>query len=117
MPYAPGTDAGNVRLLINDVDDANQVFTDAEITAFLALAGGHVLLAAALAVDTIADNEALCSKVIRTQDLQTDGAKIADSLRARARALREQHHELAEDDGFFEIVEFEPDCGIELAEG
>jgi hypothetical protein len=80
--------------------------------AFLDLEGGNVKLAAAQAIDTNADNEALASKVLRTQDLSTDGAKVADALRKRAAALREQV--LAEDDGYFDIVDLGPSCGPEL---
>lgn len=113
--YQPDTDVGKVRLLVNDVDQDEFVFTDAEINAFLALFNGAILLAAAEAIDTNADNEALASKVLRTQDLQTDGAKVADALRKRAASLRERHDRMVEDDGFFEIVEFDPGCSIELA--
>lgn len=97
---------GQIRLLINDVDADAAVFQDEEILVFLEMAGDVVLLAAAQALDTIADNEALTSKVIRTQDLQTDGVKLADSLRARAKSLRDQHAAtlVDEDEGFFEIV-------------
>jgi hypothetical protein len=49
-----------------------------------------VRLAAAQALDTIATNEALVQKVLRTQDLQTDGAKLSAELRARAAGLRAQ---------------------------
>lgn len=82
------TPSGRVRLLINDTDDAAPVFSDEEIAAFLELEGDDVKLAAAQALDTIADDEALTSKVIRTQDLQTDGATVAAQLRLRAAALR-----------------------------
>jgi hypothetical protein len=79
-----------VRLLISDTNDASPVFTDAEISAFITLAGSNVRLAAAEALDTLASNEVMVSKVIKTQDLQTDGAKVAAELRARATTLREQ---------------------------
>lgn len=100
-----------VRLLLNDVDDARQVFTDAEIAAFLALEGGNVKRAAAQAIDTNADNEALASKVIRTQDLSTDGASVARVLRERARSLREQADRDADaaGAGYFEVID--PDAG------
>src|SRR5688500_16470123 len=78
-----------VRPLVNDVG-APWVFTDEEITAFLALEGDNVKRAAAQAIDTNADNEALASKVLRSQDLTTDGAKTAEALRKRAAALRAQ---------------------------
>jgi len=106
---------GQIRLLINDVDAEAAVFQDEEILVFLDMAGDVVLLAAAQALDTIADNEALTSKVIRTQDLQTDGVKLADSLRKRAQSLRDQHAAtlVDEDEGFFEIVGTQP-CSVEL---
>ncbi|WP_248582596.1 hypothetical protein [Nocardioides sp. InS609-2] len=100
------TPAGQVRLLINDTQ-ADQVFGDDEITAYLALESGSVKRAAAQALDTIADDEALTSKAIRTQDLATDGPKTADSLRKRAAALRAQADQVDEDadEGFFQIVD------------
>lgn len=101
------TSIRQVRLLLNDVDPAAQVFTDADINDFLALEGGHVKLAAAQAIDTNASNEVLASKVLRSQDWQTDGAKAADALRKHAQALREQHANAVadEDDGWFEVVD------------
>ena len=116
--YELDTDLGKVRLLLNDVDEPTAVFEDAEIEAFLALEGGSVKLAAAQAIDTNADNEVLASKVLRTQDLQTDGAKLADALRARAKALRAQHEAEVdnEDEGFFEVISGTSD-GPELTHG
>lgn len=84
------TDVGQVRLLINDVNESAEVFSNSEIGAFLELEAGNVKLAAAQALDTIADDEALTSKAIRSQDLATDGAKVAGVLRARAKSLREE---------------------------
>lgn len=86
------TDVGRVRLLINDTDETREVFSNAEVQAFLDFEGGIVKLAAAQILDTIADDEALTSKVIRSQDLNTDGTKVAAILRARARTLREEAH-------------------------
>ena len=120
MPYNPDsttqTDTGRVRLLINDVDNDHVVFTDGEIGVFLELSSGHVLLAAAQALDTIADDEALTSKAIRTQDVQTDGPKVADSLRKRAQSLRDQHAATteADDEGFFDVIGTLPEAGPEL---
>lgn len=101
--YVPNTVAGMVRLLLNDVDTDTAVFADDEIAAFLDLEGQNVKRAAAQAIDTNADDQALASKVLRTQDLNTDGAKLADALRARAKELRRQADEADEDtdDGFF----------------
>lgn len=104
------TDVDQVRVLINDYhpDDVGAgVFTTVEIQTFLDLEGGSVKRAAAQACDVIADNEALVSKVIRTQTgLSTDGAKVADSLRKRAAALREQAATDDDADGYFEVVDF-----------
>lgn len=100
------TPAGQVRVIINDLDDTDLVFPNDEIAVFLTLEGGNVKRAAAQALDTIADNEALASKAFRTQDLATDGAKIADSLRKRATELRAQadRADADADGGFFTIV-------------
>ena len=77
-----------VRLHLADLDDDRQIFTDTQIDHYLALNAGNVRLAAADALDAIGLSEALVSKVIRTQDLQTDGVKLAAELRARADRLR-----------------------------
>lgn len=110
--FPQAKELARVRLLINDVREDHHIFEDEEITAFLDLAGDAVLLAAAQALDTIADDEALTSKAIRSQDIQTDGPKVADSLRKRAQSLREQHATALEDadDGLFDIVDHDPGC-------
>lgn len=103
--FVPTTDVGRVRLLTNDTS-APWVFSDEEVQAFLDLEGGNVKRAAAQAIDTNADNEALASKVLRTQDLSTDGAKVADALRKRAQALRDQALVDEEADaGYFDIID------------
>ena len=76
--YDPTSPAGQVRLLANDTNPADYLFTDAEITAFLTLDGQNVKRAAAQAIDTIADNEALVAKVITDHDLTMDGAQVID---------------------------------------
>lgn len=93
--------AGQVRLLIADVNEDDFVISDEMIAGYLAAFGvaatdpvtprGPILRAAADALDAIATSEALVSKVIQTVDgLQTDGAKVANSLRTRADSLRRQ---------------------------
>lgn len=105
----PDTDIGMVRLLATDRDEVAPLFTDADITAMIALEHGRIRRAAAQALDTIASSEVLISKVIRTLDLQTDGAKVAAELRARARGLREQD-DGDDDEGPWgiEIVNYDP---------
>ena len=89
--YDPTTPVGQVRLLINDttVDTTDgPVFSDAEISTFLTLCQSSPKRAAARALETIAADEALTSKVIRDHELSTDGAKLAAELRALAASLR-----------------------------
>ena len=84
------TNRGKVRLIITDTDVTSLIFTDAEIDAFLGMHDDVVFLAAAQALDTIASNEALVSKVIKLLDLSTNGAAVAGALRTHANSLREQ---------------------------
>ena len=110
------TSLGQVRLLIADVDETGLLlFTDAQINAFLTLESGNVRLAAAQALDTIASSEALVSKKIRTQDLQTDGPAVAAELRERAAALREQADTIDPATGepfAFDIVDYDPNAWL-----
>lgn len=98
-----------VRLLIADLDDNNPVFTKDQIEGYLALEGQNPKRAAASALAAIAISEAMIAKVIRTQDLHTDGAKLADSLRALADRLRKEADD-EEDAGLdgISVIEFEP---------
>ncbi len=112
--YDPSTTPGVVRLLISDtaVDDPDrQVFTDSEIDVFLVL-HANPKRAAALALDTIAADLAMVLRVIKTQDLSTDGAKTADALRRQAQALRDQADRDEDDtDGGLAIIDFDPWAG------
>lgn len=107
----PTTSIGLVRLLATDLDEEAPLFTDEQITAFLTLEGSNTRLAAAQALDTIASNEALVSKKIRTQDLSTDGPAVAKELRDRATELRRQvdtgQGTTGEDDSAFQLVTFD----------
>lgn len=102
--YDLNNSIGKVRLLIPDTQEATAVFSDEEITAFLALESASVRRATALALETIASNEALTLKVVRLLDVQTDGAKLADSLLKRAATLRQQ---ALEDDGLAGFTQWE----------
>lgn len=120
----PSTDIGLARLLATDVNEAEPIFSDASWTAFLTLNGSNARRAAAQALDTIAASEVLVSKVIRTQDLQTDGAKVSAELRALAKSLREQadagygNDGLSDDADAFLVVDYDPNAWwtAELAE-
>lgn len=108
----PATEAqGDVRLLIADTDSTRRLFSTLQIAQFLRLNGDNTRRAAAQALDVMASNEAMVSKVIKTKDLSTDGAKVADSLRKQAAELRRQAddgEDNADDSSGFEIAEFEP---------
>ncbi len=104
------SDVGKVRLLIPDRVASDILFEDEEIEAFLALEAGNVRRAAALALETVAADQALTLKVIKSLDLTTDGAKVSDALLKRAALLREQAaaSESVEAGGDFDIAELTP---------
>lgn len=107
MVYDPSTPNGQVRLLITDTDEAAPIFTDQEIDTFLALEESNVRRAAAMGLEVIARSEALTLKVVKLLDIQTDGAKLADSLLESARELRKQADdaEAYEEGGAFDVAE------------
>jgi hypothetical protein len=104
--YDLTTDVGRVRRTIPDRLQAEAIFTDEEIVSFVADEGDW-RRATALALETIAVDEALVQKVQKTADFQTDGAATARALLSRATALRAQAGdlELASDGGAFDIAE------------
>lgn len=63
--------------------------------------------AAADVIEALANNEALVLKKIKTEDLETDGPSVANSLRQGAKALRQQadNEDLASND-MFAIIPF-----------
>jgi hypothetical protein len=108
VPPPMTTSVRRVRLLIADTDPANRLFRVDQIQDFLDIESASVKLAAATALETIARSEVLISKVIRTQDLSTDGAKVAAELRASAQEIRRQVETGEGDaDSGFDIVEFQ----------
>lgn len=99
--YNPTTPTGQCRLIITDTDSANEIFSDAEIAAFLTMEGAFnddpgattvqtVYLAAAAALDSIASSETLIQKMLRLTDFNTNGPAEAVSLRKHAAALRQK---------------------------
>ena len=105
--YDVTTDRGQVRLLCTDTDAANVIFEDNEIDAFLSMMSSNVLRAAAMALFRIAASEVLLLKVIKLLEIQTDGSKVADSLRALALEYQEKADlaEAGEDGGSFDYAE------------
>ena len=83
------SDLGKVRLLIPDRQPDEYVFDDVDILALLEMEDG-IKRTTALALETIASDQAMTLKVIRLLDLSTDGAKVSDALLKRAKSLRDQ---------------------------
>jgi hypothetical protein len=120
--YPPdySTPVGQLRALVGDEEQYAEystnstpayMFSDDKLQALLAINRDKLKYAAADLIDQLATNEALVSKKIRTEDLQTDGASVANALRLHAQNLRtDQKREDAEDDAefAFEIVDFVP---------
>ena len=88
--YDIATDVGKVRMLIPDRNGAQYMFEDAEIEAFLEMEGNVIRRATALALETMASDEAYVQKAIRLMDLSTDGPATARALLTRAALLRSQ---------------------------
>lgn len=101
------TDLSKVRLLVRDTDTTEAFFTDEEIEALLVLNSSNIRRAAAMGLERMAVNEAWVLKVMTRGDLQTDGAKGADALRALAKRLNDDADkvETAEEGGSFDIAE------------
>ncbi len=106
--YDLNTDVGKVRLLIMDNQSTSYLFEDGEVSAFLLMEADVVRRGAALALETMASNEAYVSKRIEILDLKTDGPAVAAALMKRAAELRSQadRDEQAEEGGAFEIAEW-----------
>lgn len=108
--YDPASPANGdrVRLLIHDTDVTTAFFSDEELALFLSIESDNFLRASAMALETMASNEAFVQKRIRLLDLSTDGPATAKSLMDRAKLLRTQADELEarEDAGAFDIASF-----------
>lgn len=77
----------DVRLLTADLDPANLVLSEEQYNKLLALYKGDTRRAAARALRIMAASEVLISKVIKTQDVSTDGRAVSAELRALAEQL------------------------------
>lgn len=119
-PLDPTTSVGQLRLLISDsqqrIDPGNPsadpeyYFSDDFLEGFLAIESDNIKLAAADALMALAANEALVSKKIRRENLQTDGPAVATALRQLAAEYKQDglRAQETEDgvDGTFTIVDF-----------
>ena len=75
---------GKVRALIPDIDEADPILSDAQITAYLSVVEDNVLRATALALRTISNEINLILKYVKTDDLSTNGPAVAAELRQNA---------------------------------
>jgi hypothetical protein len=97
---------GKVRILIPDADtdtgdvNGDYLFSDEQIESILGLYNDSIKRATAALIDTIANDQALLYKVVRTDDLSVNGAQVADALRKRAQSLRDEANN--DDDGDLE---------------
>jgi hypothetical protein len=111
MADATPDDIEDVRTLIPDTDavfgagEDEHLFTDDQISRFFRLGGGNPVRAAGLAMIAVGNSEALISKVIVTQDLETDGSKLQDKWRAAGEAMLKRADKEDVFDGF-QIINF-----------
>ncbi|MFA5387646.1 MAG: hypothetical protein WC322_04670 [Candidatus Paceibacterota bacterium] len=83
------TDTESLRLLIPDSDTTSPIFSDGDLTLFMTLSDQKLFLAAAMALETIATDEALVYKITTTDDMNVNGVTGAvQVLLARAKTLR-----------------------------
>lgn len=104
------TDRDSVRLLATDVGGTSGtdfVFSDDEIDGFLTMRSGNIFRAAALALRTLAANEALVSKRIKFLGLETDGPAVAKELRTLAAELDTTADNEDADEGEIDVIEMD----------
>lgn len=119
-PVDYATPLGQLRALVSQTERykdpadpaaaADYLMSDGQLQSFLALNSNKLYGAAADTLLSLAANEALVSKKIRTEDLSTDGSVIANSLRQIAAEYRgRQKEEDLEDAALeaFEIVDYQ----------
>lgn len=104
-------DVAIMRSMIPDdapVFDGEYMFSNQQLGHFYTVGRGNILRATAYAVSAIAVSEALINKVIKTQDLSTDGAKVATALLAKAELLFKQADDADEEtlSAAFEIIDY-----------
>lgn len=105
--YNPGTSIGQIRMLCLDKGSESPfgdwVYTDAEISAYYEIEG-DIRLAAASALEDLANNQAILTKVKKVGDIElTSGVDIAKQFMSRADRLRAS----VENGSYFGAVEFQ----------
>ena len=109
--YDPTTDRGKVRLTIGDTDTVNadrQIFTDAEIDAFLGMNSSIIKLSSASALEAMAASQVFLLKVMKNMDFQVDGGAVGRELRLQAKQLRKDFEDNGDGtfEGMFGVAEY-----------
>lgn len=111
---------GRIRALIPDIEQVDYagenkpeyMFSDVHLDGLYSIAQGddpgRIYRAAASALRALAVSEALIQKVIKTEDLQTDGAKLASALLSGAKALEDRADAVEDEGDTMMIVDFQP---------
>ena len=89
--YDPTTDRGRVRLLVADTETAraeDQIFSDAEIDAFLSLESNEVYAAAAAACSAVAASASRSAVAWRVMDSSLDMKAVPKAYRELAEDYR-----------------------------
>ena len=87
--YDLTSSVGQVRLLIMDTDTSDAVFSDAEISVFLALESDSVRLGAATALEAIASEKGRLAVFLRTLNYEKDSKETVKDILAIAQRLRD----------------------------
>lgn len=112
-PYDPATLVGKVRVTTGDVNYGTpaggiaqyEMFSDADINAFLVTAEDNVLRAAGFGFMALAGRASLDSKTIKDYDLSIDLKSLADSLRKQAVEFFKQADDKDARDGVADVFE------------
>ena len=94
-----------VRILIAEMDSANQIFTDDQIQGFLEIHDGNIHRAAASALRAIAIDEALL-RDIKTDDISVTSSATSRELRTIADKLDDRADKIEKSQGneYFDMV-------------
>lgn len=111
--YDPLTTIGKVRMVIPDRTESDAFWIDEEIESLIIENDNNWRRAAANALEIMASDAAIVDRVIRVQNLSTDGAAVSRALLQRAALLRQQAEqvEIAAGDGFDTIEMIVTDFG------
>lgn len=112
-PYDPNTLVGQVRVLTGDVTYGTpsggyaeyELFSDAEITAYLSIAEDNILRASGYAYSALAARASVDAKSVKDFDLSVDLRNRSDKLQATADAFFNQADEKDVRDGVLDVFE------------